>query len=136
MKKTSTRGRTFTGTVISDKMTKTVTVEWSRKCYIPKYERYEVRRSRVKAHLPDEFEVVIGDKVKVKETRPLSKTKHFIVIEKVIPEEKPAKESKKPLKKAAGKSSKKTSKSSGKSEKKAVEKTPKSEKQEKGDASE
>jgi ribosomal protein S17 len=43
----STRGRTFTGIVVGDKMSKTVTVEWTRRSYIPKYERYERRRTRV-----------------------------------------------------------------------------------------
>lgn len=82
MKNTSTRGRTFTGVVVSDKMSKTVTVEWTRRSYIPKYERYEKRRTRVKAHNPDEIDAREGDVVIIKETRPLSKTKHFIVISK------------------------------------------------------
>ena len=77
----STRGRTFTGTVIRDKMSKTVTVEWERRKYIPKYERYEKRRTRVKAHNPENINAKEGDLVKIKETRPLSKTKNFIVIE-------------------------------------------------------
>jgi len=78
MNKTSTRGRTFTGTVVSNKMSKTVSVEWTRRHYIPKYERYETRKTRVKAH--DETDAEIGDVVIIKETRPLSKTKNFIVI--------------------------------------------------------
>jgi len=82
MNNTSTRGRTFTGVVVSDKMSKTVTVEWTRRNYIQKYERYEKRRTRVKAHNPDEIDAVEGDLVTVKETRPLSKTKHFIIIKK------------------------------------------------------
>ena len=82
MNNTSTRGRTFTGTVISDKMSRTVTVEWTRRHYIPKYERYEKRRSRVKAHNPDDIDAQLGDIVTIKETRPLSKTKHFIIIQK------------------------------------------------------
>ena len=77
----STRGRTFTGTVIADKMAKTVTVEWERQKYIPKYERYEKRRTRVKAHNPENINAKEGDMVVIKETRPLSKTKHFIITE-------------------------------------------------------
>ncbi|MDD9953978.1 MAG: 30S ribosomal protein S17 [Candidatus Woesearchaeota archaeon] len=73
----STRGRTFTGTVVSDKMAKTVTVEWPRRKYVKKYQRYEKRRTRVKAH--DELGAKKGDRVEIMETRPLSKTKHFIV---------------------------------------------------------
>lgn len=74
-------GRKFVGIVISDKMHKTVTVEWERTKYIKKYERYERRRSRVKAHNPENINAKQGQKVVIMETRPLSKTKNFIVIE-------------------------------------------------------
>lgn len=77
----SLRGRTFEGTVISDKMRKTVTVEWGRKNFVPKFERYEKRRTRVKAHNPENINAKTGDFVRIKETRPLSKTKNFIVTE-------------------------------------------------------
>ena len=77
----SLRGRAFVGTVISSKMQKTVTVEWERKHYLKKYERYERRRSRVKAHNPDTINAQEGDVVKIIECRPLSKTKNFVVIE-------------------------------------------------------
>jgi small subunit ribosomal protein S17 len=76
----SIRGRTFTGIVISDKMNKTVTVEWARRKYIPKYERYQKRRTKVKAHNPIEINAEKGDEVIIQETRPLSKTKNFIVL--------------------------------------------------------
>lgn len=78
-KKISTRGRTFKGTVVRDKMSKTVSVEWERSKYIPKYERYEKKKSRVKAHNPENINAKQGDEVEIKETRPLSKTKNFIV---------------------------------------------------------
>lgn len=77
----SERGRTFTGVVISDRMHKTVTVEWPRRKYVQKYQRYEKRRTRVKAH--DEMGCKVGDHVEIRETRPLSKTKNFIVIRKI-----------------------------------------------------
>lgn len=80
MKSISTRGRKFTGMVVSDRMSKTVTVEWKRKKFIPKYERYEKKRTKVKAHNPDEIGAVKGDIVEIEETRPLSKTKHFVVV--------------------------------------------------------
>ena len=73
-----TRGRTFEGTVISDKMAKTVTVEWDRRKEIPKYERYAKARTRVKAH--NELGAKLGDKVRIQETRPISKTKKFTVV--------------------------------------------------------
>jgi len=78
-KKISTRGRTFTGTVISDKMSKTVTVEWERRKFIKKYERYEKRRTRIKAHNPENINAEKNDFVQIEETRPISKTKNFIV---------------------------------------------------------
>lgn len=74
-----TRGRTFEGTVISDKMAKTVTVEWARRKYIPKFERYAKARTKVKAH--NEIGAKTGDRVIIKETRPISKTKKFTVVE-------------------------------------------------------
>ena len=77
------RGRTFTGTVVSDKMMKTATIEWPRRKFDKKYERFEVRRSRVKAHNPESINAKTGDIVKIVETRPLSKTKNFVIIEVV-----------------------------------------------------
>jgi len=76
------RGRTFTGTVVSAKMHKTVTVEWSWKYFLPKYERYERRRTKIKAHNPKCIDAKEGDIVRISECRPLSKTKNFVVIEK------------------------------------------------------
>ena len=52
-KKSSTRGRTFIGQVVSDKATKTVTVSWSHRKYIPKYERHETKITKIKAHNPE-----------------------------------------------------------------------------------
>ncbi len=137
MTNTSTRGRTFTGVVTSDSMRKTVTVEWNRRHYIPKYERYEKRRTRVKAHNPPEVDARVGDEVVIKETRPMSKTKHFTIIRKVGADEKAeeaVKEVAKPEKKAEAKPSedkdakKATKKSTTKkttSTKKATKKTTK-----------
>lgn len=77
----SVRGKTFTGKVVSAKMHKTVVVEWERRVLIPKFERYEKRRSKVSAHNPEKINAKEGDIVKISETRPLSKTKNFIVVE-------------------------------------------------------
>ncbi|MFW6230494.1 MAG: 30S ribosomal protein S17 [Nanoarchaeota archaeon] len=78
-----THGRSFVGTVISDKMNATVTVEWKWRVYIPKYERYMVKTSKVKAHNPDAIDAKEGDTVRIVQCRPISKTKHFIVTEKI-----------------------------------------------------
>lgn len=79
----TTRGRRFTGTVISDKAQQTVTVEWQSRKSVPKYERFMIRRTRVKAHNPPEMKAAKGDKVIIAECRPLSKTKKFVVVEKL-----------------------------------------------------
>jgi len=75
------RGRRFTGRVISDKMRRTVIVSWIRRAFVKKYERYEKRVSKVTAHNPDCIGAQKGDRVRIVETRPLSKTKHFVVKE-------------------------------------------------------
>lgn len=77
------RGRIFIGNVISDKMAKSATVAWDRTVYIPKYERYEKKRSKIKAHSPECINAKTGDKVKIIQCKPLSKTKHFVIVEKL-----------------------------------------------------
>lgn len=77
------RGRQFAGVVVSAKMHSTATVEWTRLQYIPKYERYEKRKSKIKAHNPKCVGAVEGDLVNVVGCRPLSKTKNFVVIQKL-----------------------------------------------------
>ena len=64
-------------------MSKTVTVERDYLHYIPKYTRYEKRRSRIMAHSPPCLEIREGDRVKVAECRPISKEVAFVVVEKV-----------------------------------------------------
>ncbi len=75
------RGQVLEGTVTNDKAERTITVERSFYKFIRKYERYEKRKSRIKAHKPDCIDLQVGDTVKIAECRPLSKTKHFVVVE-------------------------------------------------------
>jgi small subunit ribosomal protein S17 len=75
------RGNVFEGKVISAKANKTVTVERQLIQYLPKYERYKKIRSRVKAHNPENINAKEGDLVRIGETRRISKTKAFIVLE-------------------------------------------------------
>lgn len=75
------RGRIFIGKVIKNLAHKTVQLEFSYQISIPKYERFEKRRTRLQAHVPPCMKVNIGDIVKVVECRPISKTKNFVVIE-------------------------------------------------------
>ena len=79
----SVRGRQLTGTVTSTKMRKTAVIELKRLNFIEKYERYEKRRTKIKAHNPECINAKEGDIVKVVECRPLSKTKHFMIVEKL-----------------------------------------------------
>ncbi len=79
----SVRGRSFRGKVLSAKMHGTVVVGWERRVFVKKYERYEKKKSKVYAHLPACMEVKEGDVVEIKETRPLSKLKHFVVTAKL-----------------------------------------------------
>ena len=77
------RGRHFVGTVTSSKMKKTAVVEFDRLHFLKKYERYEKRKTRLKIHNPECINAKEGDIVKIAECRPLSKTKNFVVIEKL-----------------------------------------------------
>ncbi|QCJ46158.1 30S ribosomal protein S17 [Haloprofundus sp. MHR1] len=77
------RGQTLEGTVASTDMDKTVIVEREYDVRVPKYDRYMKRRSRVPAHAPPCVELEEGDTVRIAETRPLSKTKSHVVVEKI-----------------------------------------------------
>ncbi len=77
------RGRTFTEKVVSSKSRRSATIEIKTRHYIQKYERYEKRKTRLQVHNPDCINAKEGDIVKVQECRPISKTKHFVIIEKV-----------------------------------------------------
>ena len=79
----SVRGRQFTGTVVSAKMRKTAVIEFERLHFLKKYERYEKRRTKLKVHNPECINAKDGDVVKIMECRPLSKTKNFVVVQKL-----------------------------------------------------
>lgn len=72
--------RTITGTVISDKMDKTVTVLWETKKRHPLYKKFVRVHKKVKAH-DEKNEATMGDLVKVVEIRPLSKNKTWLMQE-------------------------------------------------------
>ncbi len=75
------RGRLLAGTVVRNVTQKTATLEFQRLCALPKYERYEKRRTRIKAHVPPCIQVNKGDFVRIAEGRKIAKTKSFVVIE-------------------------------------------------------
>ena len=69
--------RRMTGIVTSNKMTKTVVVEITRKFRHPLYKKVVYRSKRVKAH--DEIGCQIGDEVQIVETAPISRDKRWTV---------------------------------------------------------
>ncbi|MAG39926.1 30S ribosomal protein S17 [Candidatus Pacearchaeota archaeon] len=74
------RGRVFEGTVIK-KLPGRVTIQFERILKLSKYERYEKRKTKIHARLPDCMadEVSVGDLIEVAETRPISKMIHTVV---------------------------------------------------------
>ncbi len=78
----ATRGkrRTLTGTVVSDKMDKTIVVEVQRTLMHPVYKKYIKRRKKYMAH-DSENQCGIGDKVIILESRPLSRKKRWVLRE-------------------------------------------------------
>jgi small subunit ribosomal protein S17 len=69
-----------TGTVVSDKMEKTVVVAIERRVKHPVYGKMMTRTKKLKAH-DEGNSAKLGDTVRIMETRPLSKDKRFRVIE-------------------------------------------------------
>lgn len=68
------------GVVVSDKMDKTVVVAVENRSPHPKYGKIVVRTKRYKAH-DEENRCKEGDRVRIQETRPLSRTKRWTVAE-------------------------------------------------------
>ncbi len=81
IKKITPRGRILIGELVKKDISKSATVQVEHSHFIKKYERSEKRKSRIRVHNPEEINAQIGDKVKIQETRPISKTKHFIITE-------------------------------------------------------
>ena len=72
--------KTRIGTVVSDKMEKTITVSIERKVPHPIYKKYFKKTTKLMAH-DENSECRIGDKVKIMETRPLSAKKRWRLVE-------------------------------------------------------
>jgi small subunit ribosomal protein S17 len=77
--KLETSKKVLKGTVVSDKMAKTVVVEVKRFVKHPKYGKYFNLSKKYKAH-DEDGKAKTGDEVTIRECRPLSKDKHFEVI--------------------------------------------------------
>ncbi len=84
--KSARNKKVLIGTVVSDKMDKTVVVQVKRLFIHPRYKKYVRRNARYKAHDATN-QCGVGDKVQIIESRPLSKDKHWRVskiIEKAV----------------------------------------------------
>jgi small subunit ribosomal protein S17 len=70
--------KTIVGTVISDKMDKTVTVLWETRKRHPLYKKFVRKHKKIKAH-DEKNEAAVGDLVRVIETRPISRKKSWML---------------------------------------------------------
>ncbi len=75
------RGQVLEGTVVSTSMQRTAVVERTLLHFVPKFERYEKRRRRYLAHAPPCLNIPVGHRVRIAETRPLSKLVSFCIVE-------------------------------------------------------
>ncbi|MEX1026843.1 MAG: 30S ribosomal protein S17 [Candidatus Paceibacterota bacterium] len=83
--------RTLEGVVVSDVNNKTVVVEVTRFVQHPVYKKYVASSKRYKAH-DEANECRVGDAVVIRESRPISKDKRFVVVDRVPQEAAPAEE--------------------------------------------
>lgn len=77
------RGQVITGVISSYNKQGTVKVKKEFMNFVSKYERYEKRTSSYAAHCPPCIVVKAGDRIRIAECRPISKTKSFVVVEKI-----------------------------------------------------
>ena len=76
----ATNKKSVTGRVVSTKMKKTIVLEASVRTLHPLYKKYITRTKRLKAH-DEEAAAGVGDLVRVVESRPLSRDKHWRLVE-------------------------------------------------------
>lgn len=76
------RGRSLVGKIVSVKMKRNAIMEIERRVPLPKFERYEKRRTRIMVHNPECINAKENDVVRVIETRKISKMKSFVIVEK------------------------------------------------------
>ena len=75
------RGQVLEGMVVSTAMQRTAVVERTLLHFVPKFERFEKRRRRYLAHNPPCLKIAVGRRVRIAETRPLSKTVSFCIVQ-------------------------------------------------------
>jgi small subunit ribosomal protein S17 len=82
MNERGARGRTLQGVVVSNKMDKTIVVRVVRKVKHPLYGKIITRSNKLHAHDPQNL-CKEGDEVIIRETRPISKTKSWDLVERI-----------------------------------------------------
>ncbi len=75
--------RTLQGTVVSDKMDQSITVLLERQVKHPLYKKYIKRSTKLHVH-DEENKCSVGDKVSIRECRPISKTKSWRLVEVLV----------------------------------------------------
>jgi small subunit ribosomal protein S17 len=82
---TRIRGKITKGVIVSKKSKNTVIIRRDYVQFVKKYQRYERRNTKFACHLPDclSYDIQVGDLVRVGESRKISKTKAFIVLQKI-----------------------------------------------------
>lgn len=80
MTNSESNARTLVGKVVSDKMQKTIVVMIERTVKHPKYGKIMRRRTKLHAH-DENQQCKIGNTVKIRESRPLSKLKSWVLVE-------------------------------------------------------
>ena len=68
------------GIVIKKDINHSATISWEKPYHVPKYERFEMRRYKLRVHNPACIDAAVGAAVTVAKTRPLSKTKDHVII--------------------------------------------------------
>ncbi len=116
------RKKRLKGRVVSALARHTARIRWERKHRLPKYERYETRITSVQAHNPPCINAQKGDIVLLVECRPLSKTKHFVIVNKSSPEEEKKAEEEKETKENEKKKQTEQEKRTSETKKKETEK--------------
>lgn len=82
MEPAATKGMVLEGVVVKSAMKDTCTVAVSRYVKHPKYKKYQKKTKKYLVHNPGNS-VAVGDKVSIRQTRPISKNKHFIIEERL-----------------------------------------------------
>ena len=83
MEPSTTQGKLLSGVVVKTAMKDTATVCVERYVKHPKYKKYQLLSKKYLVHDPGNM-AQVGEKVLIRETRPISKRKHFILVERVV----------------------------------------------------